>query len=435
MSVVWIGGQRFAAGLLWQRGLLKGGPARRAAKDSGTAWTVEVAGQTGFVDDTEGPGGTRPLAGALKVLLRGRSDGDETWIALVEEDLEEGGDEAADRRVAVVRCSGGLLLADGDVVFASSAEAVDAVGGSGLEDVTVAATPGLLAGLPDAIRIDGAGVREAAVEVDLLSEVRSRRISGKGAVWLGILAVVGVAGILGWTNRTPIGIWLGLAEEKKERPRVTVGIESRRFLAYCRDEIGRRELGLVGFDRIAVLCHAQYQPDGAVGGRWELAGRPVLEVRWRLRKPLPARVYVGLAEARLAPWYWAGVNDNGDAAGFARLPQVLVKSDGADAPGRPEFRARIDALLALRGFRIEYAQDSGVEVVLETERPLSEAVALVSGIEGLEVFLVAFESGRWRFEARRSRAQVMFEDEFVRLTAPLTRAVPASGESKPKRIA
>ncbi|MYE59689.1 MAG: hypothetical protein F4X35_09055, partial [Alphaproteobacteria bacterium] len=68
MSVLWIGEQRFAAGLLWQRGEVSGRAARRTARESRSSWTVDVSGQTGFVDDAEGPGGTKPLAGALMAL-------------------------------------------------------------------------------------------------------------------------------------------------------------------------------------------------------------------------------------------------------------------------------------------------------------------------------------------------------------------------------
>lgn len=432
MSVLWIGEQRFSAGFLWQRGQVTGRDARRLARESGSSWMVDVAGQTGFVDDAETPEGTKPLAGALAALLRGRVQGEATWIAFVEED----GADSAEKRVGVVRCSGGVLLADGDVVYASAQEAVEAVDLTGAEDLLVAVSPGLRDAFPEAVRIDGTVLRDAAVEVDMLSPVRSGGLSRKRAAWLAVFAAVGVAGIYGWTDRTAIGIRLGLVEEKKERPRVTVTVESRRFLAHCRDGIARRELGLAGFNRIAVFCHAQYAPDGTVEAPWELTGRPVLEARWRLREPLQPRVYVGLAEARLKPWFWGGVHDKGDAVGIDPLPQVLARSGGVGQPGHPEFRARIDSLLALRGFRIEYdTKQAGVEVVLETERPLSEAVALVSGIEGLEVVSVAFEDGQWRFEGRRSRTQTMFEDEFLKLTAPLARAAPAAGEVEPKGVA
>ena len=432
MSVLWIGGQRFAAGLLWQRSVVAGRAARRAARETRSAWTVDVVGQTGFIDDAEGPGSTIPLAGALTVLLRGRVREDGTWVAFVEEDGEEG----ADKRVAVVRCSGGLLLADGDAVHASAREAAEAVDLAGLEGVLVAATPGLREAFPDAVPVDGKELCKAAEEVDLLSAVRSGGISRRGAIWIAVLAAVGVAGILGWANRTAIGIRFGWIEEKKERPRVVVEIDNRRFLAHCRDEIARRELGLAGFDRIGVFCHAQYAPDGAVEAPWALTGRPVLEVRWQLRKPLPPRVYVGLAETRLAPWFWSGVNDGGQAAGIVPLPQVLMLSEGIAGQRRPEFRARIDSLLALRGFRIDYAKQAGadVEVVLETERPLSEAVALVSAVEGLDVIVVAFENGRWRFEGRQRTAQTMFEDEFARMTGPLARAAPAMDETGLERV-
>ncbi|MCY3745225.1 MAG: hypothetical protein OXH05_03250, partial [Acidobacteria bacterium] len=251
-----------------------------------------------------------------------------------------------------------------------------------------------------------------------------------------VFAVFGAAGILVSANWTAIEIRMGWVEVKKEeeRPRVVVGIDSRGFLAHCRDEIARRELGLAGFDRIGVFCHAQYRLDENVGAPWSLAGRPVLEVRWQLRDALEPRVYVGLAEARLESWFWRGVNDGGQAVGFAPLPKVLERSEGIDTQSRPEFRARIDRLLALRGFRIDYVKERpGVEVVLETERPLSEAVALVSAIEGLDVVSVAFEDGSWRFEGRRQATQSMFQDEFAILVAPLAWAAPAAGEVKRER--
>ena len=402
MSVLWIGEQRFAAGLLWQRGEVSGRAARQAARES--SWTIDVSGQTGFVDDAESPGGTKPLAGVLMALLRA----EETWIAFVEEDGEG--------RVGVVRCSAGVLLADGDEVFASAEEALEAVDPAGLEGAVVVVTPGLGAQFPHAVQIDTSALLKAASEVGVLVAIRGS--SRKGVVWIVGFALIGVVSILGWVNREAIGIRLGWIEVKKEeeRPRVVVAVESNRFLAHCRDEIRRRELGLAGFDRIGVFCHAQYRSDGNIGAPWSLVGRPVLEVRWQLRDALEPRVYVGLAEARLLkPWFWSGVNDGGQAVAFMPLPKVLALSQGIDAQSHPVFRARIDALLALRGFRIDYGQPG---VVLETERPLSEAVALVSAIEGLDVVSVAFEDGRWRFEGKRRATQIMFQDEFEALLAP-----------------
>ena len=429
MSVLWIGEQRFAAGLLWQRGLVTGGAARRVARESRSSWMVDVADQTGFVDETEGPDGTKPLAGALMAFLRGRSRGEETWIAFVEED----GEDEAEKRVGAVRCSGGVLLADGDEVYASRQEAMEAVDPAGLEDTLVLVTPGLREAFPDSIQVDARELREAAMEVTALTAIHSGGLPRKTLACLAAFAAIGVVGVYGWANWTAIAMRLGWVEEKKERPRVTVEIESSRFLEHCRDELARRELGLAGFDRIGVFCHAQYEMDGEIGAPWALNGRPVLEVRWQLREPLPPRVYVGLAEARLRPWFWSGVNNEGQAVGFVPLPQVLVLSKGVAGQSHPEFRARIDTLLALRGFRIEYVKDAGIEVVLETERPLSEAVALVASVEGLDVVSATFEDGRWRFEGRRRGTQNMFEDEFETLVAPLARVAPTTSEIEPER--
>ncbi len=429
MSVLWIGEQRFAAGFLWQRGLVDGRAARRAARETRSSWTVNVADQTGFVDGAEAPAGTVPLAGALMALLRGRSRGEETWIAFVEED----GGDGAEKRVAVVRCSAGVLLADGDQVFASRQEALETVDPAGAEGALVVVTPGLRDAFPKAVQVKVERLRQAAAEVDMLSPVDAGGLSRKRAAWLVVFAVVGTTVVWGLENQVTIKTWLGMVKEEKERPRVTVGLDTRRFLAHCRDEIARRELGLAGFDRIGVFCHAQYEMDGNVGAPWSLRGRPVLEVRWQLRKPLPPRVYVGLAEARLEPWFWSGVNDEGQAVGFAPLPQVLMESEAVAEQSHPQFRAEIDRLLALRGFRIEYGREAGPEVVLETERPLAEAVALVSAIGGLEVVSVAFEDGRWRFEGRQRSTQGMFQDEFAALVAPLARAAPDTGEVEPER--
>ncbi len=72
MSVLVVGGHRFAAGLDWEREVLRGGKAAKAARDRGHRWTVELGGQTGFLGDIENPGGLAPLAGALVEYVRKR---------------------------------------------------------------------------------------------------------------------------------------------------------------------------------------------------------------------------------------------------------------------------------------------------------------------------------------------------------------------------
>ena len=72
--------------------------------------TADVAGRMGFPDEGEGPEGTKPLAGALPMPLRRRSEGAGSRMAFMEEDGEAG----TGRRVVVARRCGGHLPADGD---------------------------------------------------------------------------------------------------------------------------------------------------------------------------------------------------------------------------------------------------------------------------------------------------------------------------------
>ena len=154
MSVVTVGGQRFAAGLEWSRTLVKGRVARRVSRQNRRPWTVDVVGQTGFLGDAGGPGGVKPLAGALMALMSSRSGRAENWVAFVEEDSGDG----TGRRVATVRCYGGLLLPDGDRVFASAEDAVGALGGAGGDNVLVFATAGVADALGELGGIEVSGV-------------------------------------------------------------------------------------------------------------------------------------------------------------------------------------------------------------------------------------------------------------------------------------
>ncbi len=391
MSVVLVDGQRFAAGLEWQRGEVAGGRARRVARQRRRPWAVNVAGQTGFADDAEGPRGTKPLAGVIAAFLAARPKGIEHWTAFIREDADDEG-EAGEGRVAVVRCHAGLLLADGDRVFASAEAAVEALGEAAVRDVTVIASSGLLPLFPDAIEAPGGGLRAAAADVAVLSPVRTGGVSRKTAVWATATALLVAAGISGWTYRVAIGVELGWIEEKKERPRVRVALETGRFLAYCRDELARRELWMAGFTRVAVHCHSSYDPREGISPPGKLKGRAVLEARWQLREPLSPRVYGRLAEQLLDRWYWAGVNDEGQAVAVSPLPPVLAEAGPMRREEAPAFRARVDGMFALRGFGVEYRWGGKPEVTLTTARPFRQAVSMIAGVKRIEIVSAVQES-------------------------------------------
>ncbi|MDE0407755.1 MAG: hypothetical protein OXN81_07825, partial [Alphaproteobacteria bacterium] len=123
MSVIVIGGRRYAAGLYW----LERGGARatvRTARRLGRPWCVHAGERTGFAADIgspagpglEGLGPEGPGPEGLPALALALSEhiGGAFWMALVADDAAEGGGEG---RWALVKARDGAVLADGDEVF------------------------------------------------------------------------------------------------------------------------------------------------------------------------------------------------------------------------------------------------------------------------------------------------------------------------------
>ena len=436
MSVFLVGGERFAVGIEWEGELVKGRDASQLGWENGRPWTVDVGGQTGFLDGEGSPGKSRPLAGALRGLWRGEAGQEESWIAAIEEDRGEG-DESG-QRVAVVRCSRGVLLADGEAVFDTAGEAFEELAQARSETVALIVTRGLADRAPEAEIVEAAGIVEAAADVAVLAEVRAPGRRGQVAKLVaGLVAIVCVGGAgavygpglveLGWDK------WIvGKKELPPPPPSVDVVIDTAAFLGHCRDELDRREIRMTGFDRVAVFCRPAFSV-GETGAPWELDGRAVLEVRWRLRKDLEPRVYRPLAERMLERWFWAGIRNEGNALAVSPLPRVMTPDAGTVQTSPRDFRGRIDRAFGMRGFEIEYPESgwgAPVEVVLTTDRPFAEAVGLVGSVEGLEVVEAAFAEKTWRFEARRTRPRNMLESAFDALAVPLRQKLAAGLHGK-----
>lgn len=418
MSVLVVGGHRFAAGLDWEREVLRGGKAAKAARDRGHRWTVEFGGQTGFLGDAENPGGLAPLAGVLMEFMRKRPEGRAPWAAFIEED----GEGEGPRRVGVVRSSGGAILPGGDGVFASASEAQRALGTTATRDVRILATPGLVELFEDAATVEAASLVAAAEDMPVLVEVPKGSL-GRGLAWAAVLLlVVGGAGYAGYFHKDDILEWAGHKKPEPEAPpTVEAVVETPAFLRSCQAGWDGLRVRMAGFDRKAVVCHPRFAGSGT-GASWGVAtGRPVLEVRWALREGLDPRVYAPLARDMLSRWPKAFIDDNGASVGLAVLPAVLERHDPEeDGRLKPEpFRDLLDRTLALRGFSIEYGQwGADTEVVLSTGRPLREAVAMLSAMEGVEVVSISWsEEGGWRFGVRRPRSFIMLESVFDALTA------------------
>jgi len=428
VSVITVGGERFAVGVEWAGEVLSGRAAGNEGAKRGTPWMVHVDGQTGFVDAADNPEGAKPLAGALRALLKGGS-GDESWAAFVEED--EGPDRSV--RVAAVRCVQGALLPDGDVLLVSRDEALAGIANLRSENVPIAVTPGLAGAVEGAAVIDGKAIVGAAEAVAVLVAIPKAGMSREARNRVLLMAATGglaAAGFM-WSWDLVVSIWDDWFGAKKvvvvedRGPTTVMTVVSPAFLDDCVREFERRQVRLAAFQRVRVACHARFVP----GEDWipeELADRGVLEVHWQLRKPLRAAVYRPLAQDVLALWYRAGVDDVGNASAVSPLPSRVIEK-ASDAPGVPpaEFRSRLDRAFSMRGVHVEFAGwNSNIEVALRTERPLGDAVALMHSVEGLEVVAAEWTPGKgWEFRARRTRPAVLLEARFMQLAEPLAEKI------------
>ena len=182
MSVLTVGGRRFAAGLYW---LERGGASSvaRNARSFRRPWHVHWGGQTGYAADEENPKGCPSLAASLHAHI-----GAPTWMALVEAD---------DGRLALVKARDGAILADGDEVFSERAAALEAFERSRGVGWALHATPGLVEGevteIDPASLGDDPAMRLAAAPLSMLRLPKVGRLLALAVVVAGIAFV--------WTQR------------------------------------------------------------------------------------------------------------------------------------------------------------------------------------------------------------------------------------------
>ena len=428
MSVIVVGGERFAVGVEWAGEVLSGSAAGNEGVKRGTPWMVHIDGQTGFVEGADAPEGTKPLAGALRALLKGGAE-NESWAAFVEEDGQQG----QSSRVAVVRCAEGTVLPDGDVLLVGRDEVLAGIANLRSENIPIAVTPGLAEAAEGAAVIHGEGIVAAAELVSVFGPIPKGGMSRDRMKRLAMLATAGGLATVGFMSSWDLVVsiwddWFGEAKEEvadNEPPPTVPTVISTTFLDECLREFERRQVRLAGFQRVRVGCHARFVP----GEDWipaELADRGVFEVQWKLRKPLRPAVYRPLAQDVMTLWYRAGVDDEGNASAVSPLPSRVVEVPGEMQTVQPaEFRSRLDRAFSLRGVHVEFAGwNSNIEVALTTERPLADAVALMHSVEGLEVVSAEWtpEKG-WEFRARRTRPAVLLESRFIELAERLPEKV------------
>ena len=414
MSVLTLGGRRFAAGLFW---LERGGAiaSARAARRFGRPWRVHLDGQTGYAPDDGAPEGCPSLAMSLRAHLRSGF-----WMALMEAD---------DGRCALVKVRDGQVLADGDEVFEDRAAALEAFERARPLGWALYATPGLieegLAGEIDVPALPG------GPELRLAPVPLARLAGGKAAGVLFVLLLAAGAGVL-WLHRDAVrNLFAGtppVVETVRAtvEPVVTAAIDGGALIAACRRAMTRHPPWLPGWRTERVACEGRFSDETLLAVRPELRDRPVLAARWRLPPERSEALHRRMAEEHLAGWYAASVT-GGRAWAVAPLDPVVRLSEAAPPPFLA-FRRAVDRRLGGPDARIEYVgvrgerRDGGIEVRVGTGLPLARMAVLVGGVPGLEIVrLASGGAGAWRLEGRRTSPAAMPRSLYERLTKEIER--------------
>ena len=217
-------------------------------------------------------------------------------------------------------------------------------------------------------------------------------------------ALVAVAGL--WLGRDAL---LALFEEAAlppvpvaavADPEVAVAVDGAALVAACRRALIENPPFLPAWTIERIACAARFGDAELAALRPELAGRPVLLVRWGLAAGHAEAIARRLAEAHLARWH-AGAVSHGRAWAAAPLAPVLRIVD-APTPPFLQLRADIDRAFGTGGARLGYARDkAGAWTVrIEFTGPLARLGPLADGIPGLEITGFSRGEGSWRIDAR-----------------------------------
>ena len=410
MSVISVGGRRYAAGLYW----LERGSARataRTARRLDRPWCVHHGERTGFAaDDTgESPEGLPALALALLACIDGAF-----WMALVEGDADPSGG----RRYALVKARGGTVLADGDEVFEDRAAALAAFERARPLGWSLFATPGLQDEVGGAGRevaaLDPAALNEAAAaaggSVVLARAAPRRRWLRPVAAVAGVAAVAAIAVL--WFERDALIAWLAgpgtaaVAPPVRSDPVVAVAVDGAALIAACREALIAHPPFLPAWRIERIECAARFADPELSGLVPELAGRAALLVRWGLKDGHAEAVQRRVAEKHLARWHAAAMA-GARAWAAAPLGPVLrvmgTRAGDAPAPAFVELRREVDRAFGAGGARVGYARGAGGgwTVRIDEYGPLGRLGPLAGGVDGLEIVALARgESGPWRLEGR-----------------------------------
>ena len=461
MSVITVGGRTYAAGLYW---LARGGrrATARTARRLGRPWCVHDGERTGFAADDGAPEGAGPAGAdpagpgregrdpeglhpessdpsglaALALALKAHIEG-EFWMALVGGTGGDGGG-----RYALVKARGGAVLADGDEAFGDRAAALAAFDRARGLGWTLHATPGLAAELagsgsavaaldPVALGETAAGAGAAIVLTPAAPARDGRKRVAAVAV---VAALAAVAAVL--VEREALMSWLAAPQPAPAAPRpdpaVAVAVDGAALIAACRQALIENPPFLPAWRIEGIACAARFDDPALASLRPELAGGPVLLVRWSLRSGHAEALQRRLAEGHLARWHAASVAD-GRAWAAAPLGSVLRIAD-EPAPSLLELRRAVDRAFGAVGAGVGYARDSeGVWTVrIDDPGPLGRLGPLAGGVAGLEITKLSrgedtrAGAAAWRLEARPMAPETVAASGLATLGIPGRSSGPGS---------
>ena len=416
MSVIGIGGRRYAAGLYW----LERGGARataRTARRLGRPFHVHAGERTGFAADdgspeAPGPAGLEPEALPALALALSEHIGSGFWMALVADDAVDGAADG-ESRWALVKARDGAVLADGDEVFGDRAAALEAFERARSLGWALYATPAVMAHLERAAEVtsvDPAALGEAAARagdgIVLTRAAPARRAGLRPAhAAAGIAVLAALAGA--WFGRDAI-LSLILPPDPAPppaallpEPELDVVVDGGALAAACRRALIERPPFMPAWRIERIACAARFADPELTGLRSELAGRPVLLVRWRLVPGHSEAMHRRLAETHLSRWHAAQVA-GGRAWAALPLGPVLRAADAA-APSFLELRRAVDRAFGAEGARIGYARGAGGAwtVRIDHPGPLTRLGPLAGAVPGLEIAALSRGAeGGWRLEGR-----------------------------------
>ena len=454
MSVITVGGRAYAAGLYW---LARGGrrATARTARRLGRPWCVHDGERTGFAADDGAPEGAGPTGpgpegldaedqrseghgpeglAALALALKAHIDG-EFWMALVG---GSGGD--GEGRYALVKARGGAVLADGDEAFDGRAAALAAFDRARDLGWALYATPGLaveLAGSgPEVAALDPAALGETADGCGaaiLLAPAASARDGRKRMAAVAVVAALAAVTAV-WFGHEALKGWLAApqpaAVAAKPEPAVAVAVDGAALIGACRQALIDNPPFLPAWRIERIACAARFDDPGLASLRPELAGGPVLLVRWSRRSGHAEALQRRLAEAHLARWHAASVAD-GRAWAAAPLAPVLRIAD-EPAPSFLALRRAVDRTFGASGAGVGYARDpeGAWSVRIDDPGPLGRLGPLAGGVAGLEITMLSRgESGPWRLEARPMAPETVSASGLAALGIPASSFGPGQKPS------